>query len=204
MAMMWRHSQQAREAMMSRRDDEDVVFVPDEAESRECSQMKEEDKYLDGENDGEYYNEKAHILNLMWNAVAEEKKTWQKHGMNHTEEQYRQICGDFVDKFRQKNKEVAVAKGMMKSEIQRRKKLNDMYDVLHAEIEKVKEDNRDLKRTADKLPGYKKEFTRLSKKMRTIEDYVSSYEFDNNHRVPVDADEYYNTDPDLRMFFTLE
>ncbi len=99
---------------------------------------------------------------------------------------------------------VAVAKGIMRSEIQRRKTINDMYEEKCADFEKAKEDIRDLKRTADKLPGYKKEFERLSKKMRTIEDYVSSYDFDTNHRVTVDADEYFNTDPDLRMFFTLE
>jgi len=175
----------------------------------ECSEMEEEDKYLhtltkNGDSRIKKVLSETYILNKMWNAIAAEKKTWQKHSMNHTEEQYRQICADFVDRVREKNKEVAVAKSISRTEILRRKTLNDMYEEKCAEFEKVKEDNRDLKRTADKLPGYKKEFSKLSKKIRTIEDYVSSYDFDTNHRVSVDADEYFNTDPDLRMFFTLE
>ncbi len=175
----------------------------------ECSEMEEEDKYLHTLTKNGGFTKcmvlsETYILNKIWNAVAEEKKKWQKHSMNHTEEQYRQICADFVDKVRDKNKEVAVAKSIARTEILRRKTINDMYEEKCADFEKVKEDNRDLKRTADKLPGYKNEFTTLSKKMRTIEDYVSSYDFDTNHRVTVDADEYFNTDPDLRMFFTLE
>ena len=176
----------------------EAIFIDEEP-------MEDEDKYLYGDFNGlAKVLSNTYILNKMWNAIAEEKKKWQKHSLNHTEDQYRQICADFVDKFREKNKEVAVAKGLMKSEIRRRKTINDMYEEKCAELEKAKEDIRDLKRTADKLPGYKKEFERLSKKMRSIEDYVSSYDFDTNHRDTITAEEYFDTDPDLRMFFTLE
>ena len=177
--------------------------------SLEHVEMLKEDKYvcvfLDG---GDIHQSswkrggRPHEVNTFWNVIHDEVQKAKKRIYNHTENEYRLMCSDFFEQMKEKRKEIAIAKKSVRDSLVLRAKLEEEHKALTNELAKTKEDNRQLKRTADKVAGYKAEFRTLSKKLRSIEEYVATDEAFCRERVSVD--EYFDTDPDLRMFFKLE
>ncbi len=182
----------------------DLIELP----CSEAYHMEEYDKYLHKAVPGGCTKLKvpnvAANLNMIWNTVAEEKKKWVKHGINHTEEEYRTVCSDFQNLINNKKGELRHANKIVREQLVKIHKLTEENNTLIGELAKSKDDFRTLKRTADKLPQYKEEFKTASKRLRKIEDYVTSYDFDYHHRDTVSAEEYFDTDPDLRLFFKIE
>ena len=145
---------------------------------------------------------RPYIVNLIWNSVAKEKEKLIKHGINHTEEEYRLLSKSFMEIVKKKDAEMRQAKKISRSQFTRIANIEEERENLKNELEQTKSDNRDLKRSLDKMSDYKKEWVRLQKKLRTIQDYVTTQE--DFHRTPIGADEYLDTDPYLRMFFEIE
>lgn len=145
---------------------------------------------------------RPHELNKFWNLIHDEVQKTKERYYSHTENEYRLMCSDFFEQMKDKTKEIAIAKKSVRDHIIRVSKLEEENKTLTNELTKTKEHNRDLKRTADKVTRYKEEFATLSKKLRSIEEYVACEESFVRERVSVD--EYFDTDPDLRMFFKLE
>jgi len=131
------------------------------------------------------YN-KPFVLNKMWNAVADAKIHWEKHGMNHTEEQYRVIANDFGDRMKRKNEELKL--------LNREKVVSDNC------LKRVVDENRALKKVADKCKRFEDEYGKIAKKLRTIEDYIAN----EDCRTVCSVEEFMTTDPALKMFFQIE
>lgn len=177
--------------------------------SIEHVEMSKEDKYdcvfLDG---GDVIQPswkrggRPHKVNKFWNLIHDEVQKTKERYYSHTENEYRLMCADFFEQMKEKTKEIAIAKKSVRDHMIRLNKLEEEHKTLTNELTKTKEDNRTLKRTADKVNGYKEEFKTLSKKLRSIEEYVACEE--SFVRESVSVDEYFNTDPDLRMFFKIE
>jgi chromosome segregation ATPase len=143
-------------------------------------------------------------LNMIWNAVAEAKKKWYKHGVNHTEEEYRTVCRDFQMLINNKKGELRHANKTVREQFVKIANYEERIESLEKTVKLLDDTNKDLKRSARKMDQYKEEFKTSSKRLRKIEDFVTSYDFDYHHRDTVSAEEYFDTDPDLRMFFKLE
>jgi DNA repair ATPase RecN len=193
----------------------DVIDLQDQSNHEdEAYQMEEHDKYLHkghlavgqlavGCTKVKVPNDAAN-LNMIWNAVAEAKKKWYKHGVNHTEEEYRTVCRDFQMLINNKKGELRHANKTVREQFVKIANYEERIESLEKTVKLLDDTNKDLKRSARKMDQYKEEFKTSSKRLRKIEDFVTSYDFDYHHRDTVSAEEYFDTDPDLRMFFKLE
>ncbi len=91
-------------------------------------------------------------LNMIWNAVADAKKKWHMHGINHTEEEYRTVCSDFQNLINNKKGELRHANKIVREQLVKIHKLTEENNTLIGELAKSKDDFRTLKPTADQLP----------------------------------------------------
>ena len=178
----------------------------------EFEQMVNEDKYSWFCSSGaitltDYKGGTPYVVNQIWNSLHDEIQKYKSHGINHTEEEYRQICLDFKEKMDEKNKLLREANKTCRTQFIHLTKLasdleliREEHKRLREELQKTKEDYNETKKIAEKLPLYKEEFKRAAKRLRTIEDYIVH----EDCRTFCTIEEYENTDPDLRMFFQIQ